>query len=262
MDAHPDIPSAQWSHILSELKDIESREHVRILFAVESGSRAWGFASPDSDFDVRFVYAHPRDWYLSLTPGRDVIELPLDGDDDINGWDIRKALGLALKPNPVFLEWLSSPIQYIWDDDICHKLQSFARHIARGSACRHHYMRMANLQRGDGETIKLKKYFYALRAAMALRWIETHAEAPPMNFQELMAGVDVASDLQSEIESIIARKTSTSELGEGARIPRLENFLDIEIAKAAAAERFAISTEDRARHRQQGDTLFRAILDT
>jgi len=114
MEAHPDIPAAQWAHILSELRNLEVREDVRILFAVESGSRAWGFASPDSDFDVRFVYARRQDWYLSLLPGRDVIELPLIGDDDINGWDIRKALNLALKPNPVLLEWLSSPIQYIW----------------------------------------------------------------------------------------------------------------------------------------------------
>jgi len=118
MDAHPDIPVAQWTHIMSELRSIETREDVRILFAIESGSRAWGFASPDSDFDVRFVYVRRQDWYLSLTPGRDVIELPLVGDDDINGWDIRKALNLALKPNPVLLEWLSSPVQYIWDADI------------------------------------------------------------------------------------------------------------------------------------------------
>ena len=219
MKAHPDIPPAQWTHILSELRALESRENVRILFAVESGSRAWGFPSPDSDFDVRFVYARSRNWYLSLFLGRDVIELPLEGDDDINGWDIRKALNLALKPNPVLLEWLSSPIQYVWDDPICRNLQTFTREIAQGSACRHHYMRMANLQRGDGETIKLKKYFYALRSAMALRWIETHAAAPPMNFQELMEGVNVPADLKSEIEQLIIKKKSTAELGEGARIP-------------------------------------------
>jgi len=171
MIPHPEIPPAQWSHIISELQKIEERENVRVLFAVESGSRAWGFASPDSDFDVRFVYVRTQDWYLSLKPGRDVIELPLIGDDDINGWDIRKALSLALKPNPVLLEWLSSPIQYIWNGDVCQELQSFTRKIAHGTACRHHYVRLAKLQRGDGSTIKLKKYFYALRAAMALRWI-------------------------------------------------------------------------------------------
>ena len=261
MHSHPDIPPAQWAHILSELRGIEARENVRILFAVESGSRAWGFASPDSDFDVRFVYARPRDWYLSLTPGRDVIELPLEGDDDINGWDIRKALSLALKPNPVLLEWLSSPIQYIWDETICTKLQAFTRQIAHGTACRHHYMRMANLQRGEGETIKLKRYFYALRAAMALRWIATHAEAPPMNFQQLMSGVDVPSELEIDIETLIVKKRSTIELGEGPRIPIIEAFLESEISNAAAGATFNLPPEDRARHELQGNQLFRSILN-
>ena len=261
MHSHPDIPPAQWTHILSELRGIEAREDVNILFAVESGSRAWGFASPDSDFDVRFVYARPRDWYLSLTPGRDVIELPLDGDDDINGWDIRKALGLALKPNPVLLEWLSSPIQYIWDETICTKLQSFTRKIAHGTACRHHYIRMANLQRGEGDTIKLKRYFYALRAAMALRWIETHAEAPPMNFQQLMSGVDVPNELKIEIGKLIVKKRSTLELGEGPRIPCVEAFLESQLSSAAKGASFSLSHDDKARHEQQGNQLFQFILN-
>lgn len=260
MNAHDDIPPKQWTHILSELRRLETREDVKILFAVESGSRAWGFPSPDSDFDVRFVYARPRDWYLSLAPGRDVIELPLEGDDDINGWDIRKALSLALKPNPVFLEWLSSPIQYIWDDAVCGELQAFSRKIAHGTACRHHYMRMTKLQRGDGETIKLKRYFYALRAALALRWIETHAEAPPMNFQQLMRGVDIPNDLKAEIENLLVKKKSTIELGEGPRISSIEAFLDSEISKATNAVGFSITDLDKAQHQRQGDVLFRAIL--
>ena len=140
MDAHPDIPPPQWAHILSELRKIEAREDLRILFAIESGSRAWGFASPDSDFDVRFVYARRQDWYLSLAPGRDVIELPLIDDDDINGWDIQKALNLALKPNPVLLEWLSSPIRYIWETEICDQIKAFTQTITHTTSCRHHYM--------------------------------------------------------------------------------------------------------------------------
>ncbi|MEM6906851.1 MAG: nucleotidyltransferase domain-containing protein, partial [Pseudomonadota bacterium] len=99
------------AEIMAKLTGIERDFGVRILFAIESGSRAWGFPSPDSDYDVRFVYVHPTDWYLSLTPGRDVIELPIRDDLDIGGWDLRKALNLLLKPNPVMLEWLSSPIR-------------------------------------------------------------------------------------------------------------------------------------------------------
>lgn len=79
---------------------------MRFLIAVESGSRAWGFPSPDSDYDIRFIHIHPRDWYLSLQPGRDVIERPIIDNIDLNGWDLRKALGLLLKSNAVVSEWL------------------------------------------------------------------------------------------------------------------------------------------------------------
>ena len=120
--------------IIAELKVIEAKHDVRVLFAIESGSRAWGFPSPDSDYDARFIYAHKQDWYLSLTPGRDVIELPIVDELDINGWDIRKALNLLLKPNPVLLEWLSSPIHYLWDAPTCDKLRALAQKVAFGPA--------------------------------------------------------------------------------------------------------------------------------
>jgi len=115
----PSIGDEMRADIVDRLAAVESDFGVRILFAIESGSRAWGFPSPDSDYDVRFVYAHPTDWYLSLTPGRDVIELPIADDLDIGGWDLRKALKLLLRPNPVLLEWLSSPIRYRWDEAAC-----------------------------------------------------------------------------------------------------------------------------------------------
>ena len=260
MHAHPDIPSAQWTHILSELKGIEAREDIRIIFAVESGSRAWGFASPDSDFDVRFVYARSRDWYLSLTPGRDVIELPLVGDDDINGWDIQKALNLAQKPNPVLLEWLSSPIQYLWNIEICEKLNQFTRQVTHNTACRHHYMRMADLQRGTGEKIKLKRYFYALRAAMALRWIETREDLPPMNFHTLMAGIEIPKAVTSEITRLLEIKTSTAELGVGSRIGVLEDFLEKQIGWAKNQKDTRPKTDAQKTARAAGDVLFREII--
>ena len=111
---------------------------MQILFAFESGSRAWGFPSPDSDYDARFVYARSLDWYLSIAPGRDVIELPIEGDLDINGWDIQKALGLLLKPNPVLLEWLSSPVRYHWNEKVRDQLISFSNVIAHNRTCLHH----------------------------------------------------------------------------------------------------------------------------
>jgi predicted nucleotidyltransferase len=100
--------------ILSRIIEIEDEEGVRIFFACESGSRAWGFPSSDSDYDVRFLYLHPTEWYLSvnLEHKRDVIERPISGDLDINGWDLRKALILLRKGNPPLMEWLGSPIIY------------------------------------------------------------------------------------------------------------------------------------------------------
>ncbi len=260
MNAHPDIPPAQWAHILSELRGIETREDVRILFAIESGSRAWGFASPDSDFDVRFVYVRPRDWYLSLKPGRDVIELPLVGDDDINGWDVKKALNLALKPNPVLLEWLSSPIKYMWDVGACAAISAFTQTITHNTTCRYHYMRMADLQRGTGEDIKLKRYFYALRAAMALRWIESRDDLPPMNFQDLMAGVKIPPAVTAEINRLLEIKTNTAELGSGPRISVLEDFLNAQITWAKAQPNIPPDMDLHKATRARADDLFREII--
>ena len=97
--------------IAAELTRIEQAYDCEVLLAVESGSRAWGFQSRDSDYDVRFVYVHRPEWYLSvdLDLRRDVIEKPITDELDISGWDIRKTLRLFAKSNPPLLEWLGSP---------------------------------------------------------------------------------------------------------------------------------------------------------
>ena len=210
--ARPTLLPEMRETILARLEGVERDEDVRILFAVESGSRAWGFPSPDSDYDARFVYARPADWYLSLRPGRDVIELPIEGLLDINGWDIRKALGLLLKPNPVLLEWLSSPLRYIWNAPVCERLIDFSKRVSHGPACLHHYLHLGTRQWDahiEGkEQVNLKKYFYILRPAMAVRWIRLNPDAiPPMNFQALIAGTDLPSGLLSELNRLLVRKS-------------------------------------------------------
>ncbi len=215
--------------VMDELRGIESREEVKILFAIESGSRAWGFPSPDSDYDARFVYARHPDWYLSITPRRDVIELPIDDLLDINGWDIQKALGLLLKPNPVLLEWLDSPIRYIWQDDICAPLVTFSREISHAKACLYHYrslgMGQYRLHLDGKDKIKLKKLLYVLRPAMAVRWVRLNPdEFPPMNFHKLMEGCDLAPDLRTQIDDILARKAKTKELGYSDPWPDIDAF--------------------------------------
>ena len=219
--------------ILAELRQIERDHDVKILFAIESGSRAWGFPSPDSDYDVRFVYARRSDWYLSITPGRDVIELPIDDLLDINGWDIKKALGLLLKPNPVLLEWLDSPIRYVWASDVCDPLIRFARSISHAKACLYHYRSLGARQYKlhlDGKSeIKLKKLLYVLRPAMAVRWVRMNPDRfPPMNFHKLMAGCDLDADLRAEIDEILELKAQTKELGFSAPRPNLSAFCQSE----------------------------------
>jgi predicted nucleotidyltransferase len=251
------------ARILAELEAIRQREGVRILFAIESGSRAWGFPSPDSDYDVRFVYAHRADWYLTIAPGRDVIELPMDGALDVNGWDIRKTLHLLLKPNPVALEWLSSPIRYFWDDAVCRRLTDFAAKVTPGHACLHHYLHLGGRQWHvyieDKSLVNLKKYFYVVRPAMAVRWIRMHPEtAPPMNFQELLAGIDLAPALVAELEDLLKRKSLSKELGEAPRLKMIDDFITAEFAWA----REAVKEPRAPRSDLEGEAnaLFRSII--
>lgn len=249
--------------ILTELRKIEADNEVRILFAIESGSRAWGFPSPDSDYDARFVYARPTDWYLSIAPGRDVIELPIVDELDINGWDIKKALGLLIKPNPVLLEWLSSPERYIWNSEICNDLISFSERVTHGAACLYHYLHLGERQYSvyiDGkDLVSLKKYFYVVRPAMAIRWLRMNPDvAPPMNFQELMNGTDIAPDLQRVLLELLEAKSRSQEIGEAPRINEIDEFITSELNWGRSIP--PLSTRGSVNLSKGADDLFRSIL--
>ena len=209
---------------------------MRILLAVESGSRAWGFPSPDSDYDVRFLYARPRDWYLSIDSRRDVIECPIEDVLDINGWDIRKALHLLLKANPVLAEWLTSPIRYREDAAVVTALRDLALRAGSRRPARHHYLRLGQSQYekeiAGRDTVRLKRYFYALRPALALRWLRTRPDAPPMDLPSLRAGLELESELDRGIEDLTALKARQSEMGTGPRIGMLDRFMEGEFAAA------------------------------
>ena len=245
------------------LEGIEEREDVRLLFAIESGSRAWGFPSPDSDYDVRFVYVRPLDWYLSLAPGRDVIELPVDAVMDVNGWDVRKALSLLLKPNPVLLEWLDSPVRYRRDEGACEALRALAAKVAHGPACLHHYLHLTRKQwhkHIDGrETVNLKRYFYVARPAMAIRWMRMHPETPPpMSFFDLREGIDLDPALSADLDRLLVLKSRASESGDGARIAALDAFVGAELDWAAEAARR--TPKPGPDLHGEAEALFRAIV--
>lgn len=174
--------------ILEKLKSIEHKFDVRILYACESGSRAWGFASPDSDYDVRFVYVHKVDDYLSIDDMRDVIEVPINGLLDINGWDLRKALRLFRKANAPLFEWLQSPIVYAADPTFVMEMKALMSTYFSPRAGMHHYLSMAKgvfESELSGEMVKLKRYFYALRPVLAAKWIADIKSVPPMEFESL-----------------------------------------------------------------------------
>lgn len=249
------------ARIVATIAGIEKDHGVTMLFAVESGSRAWGFPSPDSDYDVRFVYAHPTSWYLSLAPGRDVIELPIDDELDINGWDVRKALNLLIKPNPVLFEWLSSPIRYAWNDEICAELVELSYQASHRPACLFHYLSIGRSQWrrhiGDRDTVNYKKYFYALRPALAIRWVRTRPEAPPpMNLQDLVGGIELDTGLIDDIARLMELKSRAREAGAGGRIAALDDLILSELDWAETTDKGKDSRDLRG----AADALFRRIL--
>lgn len=225
MTAADPIPFAIRQEVENRLAAIEASHGVRLLMAVESGSRAWGFPSPDSDFDVRFLYLRPRDWYLLLTPDRDVIETPIEDEIDLNGWDIRKALGLLLKSNAVVSEWIESPIRYRPDDSFVAKLRNLADDLLNPRAIAYHYARsgkQATERWLDGDDdVPVKKYFYALRPALAIRAVRLNPKArPPMNLQALIAVSDLPAGLVEQIEGLIETKHAPTSVPMAPGYPR------------------------------------------
>jgi predicted nucleotidyltransferase len=225
------------SEIDARLQGLRS-QGISILLAVESGSRAWGFPSPDSDYDCRFIYARPKDEYVTLFPKRDVIEFPTDAVLDVNGWDIAKALGLLFKGNAVVVEWLTSPNVYTGDESFRAEALKLARKIVRPDAVARHYLHLGERQRrtyfADERDISLKKIFYALRPAIALRWLRLHSgvAVAPMNFQALVAETDLPANVVTIIDALLARKAVTREMGSGPLPKALGKLIDSEFARA------------------------------
>lgn len=241
-------------------------EHgVAIPLAIESGSRAWGFPSPDSDYDCRFIFVRPIDQYLSPWQRRDVIETPLEGILDVNGWELGKALKLLLKGNAVVIEWLTSPIIYAADSVFRDGFLELAKGYARRELIARHYLHLGERQRrtyfGDGNTVPQKKIFYALRPAAVLRWLRIHQESAiaPMHFPTLIAECDPPADVANYTAELMARKAVTRELGVEPLPACIATFIDGEFEAARSEfERVVIAPADDARH--QAEAFFRATV--
>jgi predicted nucleotidyltransferase len=224
------------AEIMHRLGRTEEEHGVRILFAIESGSRAWGFASPDSDYDVRFVYTHEPSWYqaVDLEERRDVIEYPIVDDIDLNGWDARKALRLFWKSNPAFIEWIQSPITYMDNSAFRAGALGMLPDVYAPEKGVHHYRSMARTNyRGylREARVPLKKYFYVLRPLLAARWVQETGVPPPIEFEGLLVLVDDQPTVVAAIHELLARKRDAPELGRSAAVPVLNGFIEAELGK-------------------------------
>ena len=221
--------------INQKLQEIEKRENIKILHCIESGSRAWGFASPDSDYDVRFVYVRPIEYYLRLDKTRDVIEWQLDETLDINGWDLQKALRLLHKSNPTLFEWDNSPIVYKTTKEWKEISAVIGQYFKQKSGL-YHYLSTAKSNYQEylkGETVKLKKYFYVLRPILACKWILAEGTPPPMEFRILMDKY-LDEDLKPDVEKLLNLKMNAPEIAVGARFDRVNEYLEKAIAEIDA----------------------------
>lgn len=215
--------------ILSELSRIEREHGVSVLFAVESGSRAWGFASADSDWDVRFIYVRPLASYVTVRQTRDVIEEMLPGDLDLSGWDLRKALLLFQKSNPSMLEWLRSPIRYRVDEEFVEAIHALEPTILSLQAGMHHYrsMTVGTYEKYlRGELVSSKKYLYALRTLLSAQFIESRLVWPPIKFPVLVDSMIEDSAVRSAVDRLLREKMSGTEMGMEPRDPVIHPFIE------------------------------------
>ncbi|MBS1551139.1 MAG: nucleotidyltransferase domain-containing protein [Bacteroidetes bacterium] len=218
--------------IKKELKRLEQQHDIKILYAVESGSRAWGFASTDSDWDVRYIYIHRLDWYLKIDDKKDNQEEILHNDIDLAGWELKKALRLFRKSNPPMLEWLRSPIIYLEQFSTADKLRDLMKDFFNPKSCIHHYLHMAvgnyreYLQK---DNVRVKKYFYVLRPILACDWIKQTNTMAPMEFHKLLHSQVTDQKVKTEIQNLMTRKMSGEELNEEPKIQILNDFLEQKI---------------------------------
>lgn len=247
------------AHINEKLKETEAKYDIRILFACETGSRAWGFPSPDSDYDIRMVYCHEPDWYLTLSEKKDSIEL-MDGDLDLTGWDLRKSLRLMCKSNAAFLERVQSPIVYRQEEGMQELLHSYAAMYYAPVAVMHHYLGLAKNSFSEVEDraeIKLKKLFYAWRSVLACKWIRQMHTAPPMQFHLLLENEFLDNDIRAKADELVALK---SRMSEGYIHPQEKDLCAFIREELDLASEVAPTLKGRSKEVADPDELFRKIL--
>jgi hypothetical protein len=258
-----DINPQVSSEIQGELLRIAEDNNIRILYACESGSRGWGFSSPDSDYDVRFIYLHPTSWYLSILPQDDGMDLFIDKELDINGWDIRKVLRLLIKSNVTPFEWLQSPIVYQADEDFKAALWSLSQHFFQARPSIQQYLGLASnsMRKGllNDTEINIKKYFHVLRPLLAAIWIAEHKTAAPMTFSDLVPALQSFPHIEGIVMELWEQKLQLNEKDTIKQIPELNDFIQREINKCHS---LAENIEETAVRTDMLDAFFRMVIQT
>lgn len=248
--------------ISAALHRLEQEKDCRILFAVESGSRAWGFASPDSDYDIRAVFVRPLSAYLRVGGEADeTFSAMLPDDLDIVGWDLRMYLRHLLKSNASVLEWLDSPIVYL-DSGLRQELCGMKEEFVKPVSVAFHYASLLrhSLEDFDADgTIRIKKLCYALRAGLCARWAVKRETMPPTRFADVLAGTDLSSAERGAIDDLLSVKANAGEVvrvtPSPALLPLIADRLD-ELAEMKVQK----PESDAATLREKADTLFRKYV--
>lgn len=237
---HPIDPGMR-AEIMRRIDQIQDEFNVRVLYACESGSRAWGFASPDSDYDVRFIYAHQPDWYCQLDQysdpnHRDVIEKNISDQLDLAGWDIQKVGKLMLASNPVLMEWLRSPVVYYEDPHFNRRVfKEMIAKVCTLDGSYHHYVNMARRnyrEHLNGPEIRYKKYLYVIRPLLCAKWIWEGLGSPPMPLADVAEKTIDDQLLFDELSRLLARKMTLGESERTARWDYIHAFINDELARA------------------------------
>lgn len=224
--------------IAAAIEQMEHKYGIRVLYAAESGSRAWGFASPDSDYDVRFIYLKPLRWYLSIGDPSDTHEAMLPGDLDLSGWELRKALRLYAKGNMALNEWLGSPQIYRELGATAQQLRQLLPQWFQPMQAAHHYLSMGRGTYQDylqTDAVAIKKLFYALRPLLACRWVRLHGTQPPTDFAELLEGVELTSRERTEVDRALLDKAAAVEQQAWPLSRWWRHWLETELSLAEAA---------------------------
>ncbi len=214
------------------LTDTEKELGVRILYACESGSRAWGFASPDSDYDIRFIYAHPESEYLKVHSLKDTIEIPIHDDLDPGGWEVRKALSLLRKSNGALSEWLHSPIVYREEPGFLDAWRAGYAEVFSDKALYDHYRGLARqMWKGslgsEHESVRAKTYLYCLRSTLSALWVAEKKSPSPVEFFKLLGFLP--DHLHGTIDTLLEHKSGSGEKETMPRITELDDFLETEV---------------------------------